>query len=114
MATIVENMCSFCLILALFLTVSCDDKVTDPDQTPALNPEEMYRDMFPLVRKNFTEKVLRNKDPWIIIFHDGSMDRAWKTMATHLRGLCWIGMIDTREEEAFLKEIVSCHLTFGA
>ena len=92
--------------MAVLSIVRCDEPVPDQDQTPALNAEEMYQDIFPLTRENFTEKVLRNKDPWIVIFHDGSMDRAWKTMATHLRGLCWIGMIDTRDSESLLKEIV--------
>lgn len=94
-----------CLCVATMLLARCQDPVPDPDQTPALEPEEKFQDMFPLIGENFTEKVLRNKDPWIVIFHDGTMERAWKTMATHLRGLCWIGMVDTRDSETLLKEI---------
>lgn len=97
---------TFCLLVAVLSTTICQE---NPDQTPALNPEEMYQDMFPLTSENFTEKVLRNKDPWIVVFHDGTMDRAWKTMAAHMRGLSWFGMIDTRDSELFLKEIVSIY-----
>ena len=100
----------FCLCLLIFLSVARGETTAEQNQTPALNPEEMYQDMFPLTWGNFTEKVLRSKDPWIVIFHDGQMDRAWKTMATHLRGLCWIGMIDTREERTLMKQIVSCFI----
>ena len=106
MVEVTKNVCRVCLIAGLFLIISCDVGTAQQDQTPVLKPEEMYRDMFPLTRKNFTEKVLRSKDPWIVIFHDGNMERAWKTMATHLRGLCWIGMVDVREEAKFLAELV--------
>ena len=106
MVEVTKNVCHVCLIAGLFLIISCDVGTTQQDQTPVLKPEEMYRDMFPLTRENFTEKVLRSKDPWIVIFHDGNMERAWKTMATHLRGLCWIGMVDVREEAKFLAELV--------
>ena len=96
-----------CLLVAVVLLARCEDPGPDSDQSPAFDPEEKFQDMFPLTRENFTEKVLLNKDPWIVIFHDGSMERVWKTMATHLRGLCWIGMIDTRDSQTLLKEIVS-------
>ena len=101
-----DTISRFYLLLPVLSLVRCDNPVPDQDQTPALNPEEMYQDIFPLTREKFTEIVLRNKDPWIVIFHDGSMDRAWKTMATHLRGLCWIGIVDTRHSELLLKETV--------
>ena len=101
-----------CLLVAVILLARCEDPVPDSDQSPAFDPEEKFQDMFPLTRENFTKKVLLNKDPWIVIFHDGSIERAWKTMATHLRGLCWIGMIDTRNSESLLKEIVSTFFTF--
>lgn len=103
METTRRNMFSLCLLV--LLPIARGETTAEQNQTPALNPEEMYQDMFPLTWGNFTEKVLRSKDPWIVIFHDGQMDRAWKTMATHLRGLCWIGMIDTREERTLLKQI---------
>lgn len=76
-------------------------------QTPALNPNERYQDLFPLTSENFTQNVLRNKDPWIIIFHDGSVEREWKTMATHLRGLCWFGLIDVKIEKDLISSLVS-------
>ncbi|WAR24534.1 hypothetical protein MAR_038203 [Mya arenaria] len=67
-------------------------------QTPALPPDEMYQDMFPLTKTNFTDCVLRNMDPWILIFHAGAVERAWKTMATRLRGVCWVGTVDVTKE----------------
>ena len=96
-----------CLFVTVILFARCQPPGAEPDQTPALEPEERFRDIFPLTRDNFTETVLRNKDPWIVIFHDGAMERAWKTMATRLRGLCWIGMIDTRDSDILLRDIVS-------
>lgn len=80
---------------------------TRKQQTPALNPEEMYQDMFPLTNENFTRFLLRHKDPWVVIFHDGSVDRGWKTMAAQLRGLCWFGLVDVTTETELIANIVS-------
>ena len=113
MVEVTESVWQVCLTAGLLLIIACN-VMAQQDQTPVLKPEEMYRDMFPLTRDNFTEKVLRSKDPWIVIFHDGNMERAWKTMATHLRGLCWIGMVDVREEAKFLAELVRYFSTLYA
>ena len=75
-------------------------------QTPVLTPGEMYRDMFVLTRDNFTDTVLRSQDPWIVLFHAGSLDKAWKTMATSMRGLCWIGIIDVTRNTKLLDDLV--------
>lgn len=77
----------------------------DNVQSSVLNPEEMFRDMLPLTRDNFTAEVFRTKDPWIVIFHDGSVAREWKTMATHMRGLCWFGVVDITNDTKFLEDI---------
>lgn len=82
-----------------------NDEASRRAQTPALSPEERYQDMFPLTKDNFTQSVLRNIDPWIIIFHDGSIEREWKTMATHLRGLVWVGLVHLAQETVFLKTL---------
>lgn len=79
---------------------------SDTDQTPALKPEERYQDMFPLTADNFTTSVMRNRDPWIVIFHDGSVDREWKTMATQSRGTVWVGIIDVTKETELVKSLV--------
>lgn len=73
--------------------------------TPALSPDERYQDFFPLTSENFTQNLLRSKDPWIVIFHDGSVEREWKTMATHLRGLCWFGLIDVTVEKDLISTL---------
>ncbi|KAK3091000.1 hypothetical protein FSP39_016378 [Pinctada imbricata] len=76
------------------------------DQTSApFEPEEQFLDIFPLTKDNFTESVLKNKDPWIILFHSGTLARTWKTMAVNVRGVVWCGMIDIREEEELLKSM---------
>ena len=77
-----------CLLLAVILLARCEEPGPDSDQSSAFYPEENVPRHVPLTRERFTEKVLLNRDPWIVIFHDGSMERVWKTMATHLRGLC--------------------------
>ena len=78
-----------------------------PQQETPLSPNEKYLDIFPLTKENFTESVMKNKDPWIIIFHEGSIPRAWKTMASTLRGSTWFGMIDITSEQHLVKNIVS-------
>lgn len=64
--------------------------------------------MFPLTSENFTECLLRSKDPWIVIFHDGNLERQWKTMATQVRGLMWFGMIDVTRETELVDMLVRC------
>lgn len=75
-----------------------------PQETP-LSPHEKYLDIFPLTLENFTESVMKISDPWVIIFHEGSIPRAWKTMASTLRGSTWFGMIDIKSEHVLVKKI---------
>ena len=82
----------------------------DTDTTPALKPEEMFQDLFPLTSENFTISVLRTKDPWIVIFHDGSVQRPWKTMAMQVRGMAWVGLVDVTQEKELLFTLVSMEL----
>lgn len=67
-------------------------------QTPALSDDELFKDMFPLTSDNFTEKVLKRKDAWIAVIHDGKTSRSWMNMARALRGIVWVGMIDKTTE----------------
>ncbi|XP_014788167.2 uncharacterized protein LOC106882119 [Octopus bimaculoides] len=64
-----------------------------------------YNDMFPLSGHNFTEKLLKSKDPWIVVFHDGFMSRNWQAMAESLRGVVWVGMVNRLVEKTLLDEI---------
>lgn len=77
-----------------------------PSQETPLPPSEKFLDIFPLTTDNFTESVMKNKDPWVVIFHEGSIPRAWKTMAASLRGSAWFGMVDINSEEKLVKKIV--------
>ena len=77
-----------------------------PSQGTPLPPNEKYLDIFPLTSDNFTENVLGNKDPWVIIFHEGTIPRVWKTMTASMRGSAWFGMIDINSETKLLKKIV--------
>jgi hypothetical protein len=112
MATI---LCLAALFVALLLsTTNCAKyapetlpKAAYGGQTPFYTPEEMYIDIFPLTRGNFTAKVLKSKDPWIILFHDGTSLKSWKTMAVKLRGIVWVGAIHRSEQEDLLGRIVS-------
>ena len=76
-------------------------------QTPALNEDELFKDMFPITSDNFTEKVLNRKDAWIVIFHDGKTTRNWMNMARDLRGIAWVGMIEQTAGMKLLKNMVS-------
>ena len=81
-------------------------KFNIPGQDSPLSPNEKYLDIFPLTIDNFTENVMRNQDPWVVIFHEGSILRAWKTMAVSLRGSAWFGMVDILSEAKLVKKIV--------
>lgn len=97
---------SFIVFVSFGILGCCQETGRTEDQqaqTPAFSPEERYQDMFPLTKENFTESVMRNLDPWIVLFHDGSVHREWKTMATHLRGICWVGMVHVKEETELLQ-----------
>ena len=76
-------------------------------QTPALNEDELFKDMFPITSDNFTVKVLNRKDAWIVIFHDGKTTRNWMNMARDLRGIAWVGMIEQTAGMKLLKNMVS-------
>lgn len=81
-----------------------DDKFR---QTPALNDDELFKDMFPLTSDNFTRKVLKRKDAWIAVIHDGKTSRSWMNMARALRGIVWVGMIDQTTDMELINKIVS-------
>jgi len=76
-------------------------------QTPALSDDELFKDMFPLTSENFTEKVLKCKDAWIVVIHDGKTSRSWMNMARALRGIVWVGMIDQTTEMEIINTLVS-------
>lgn len=77
------------------------------EENPEFPEDERYNDIFPLTYKNFTEKLIKQKDAWVVIFHDGTLTKSWKTMAASLRGIVWVGMIHCKEESKLLKQIVS-------
>ncbi|KAI0230575.1 hypothetical protein LSAT2_019094 [Lamellibrachia satsuma] len=79
-----------------------DDKFR---QTPALNDDELFKDMFPLTSDNFTRKVLKRKDAWIAVIHDGKTSRSWMNMARALRGIVWVGMIDQTTDMELINKI---------
>ncbi|XP_060585058.1 uncharacterized protein LOC132741002 [Ruditapes philippinarum] len=91
----------FCTNYVLMEEPGNREETTD-GKTPVFSPDERYQDLFPLTNENFTKNLLRNRDPWILIFHDGSVEKEWKTMATHLRGLCWFGLVDVTAEKDLL------------
>ena len=70
-----------------------DDDAAD-GQSAAVAPNERFQDMFILTEKNVTEKLMKRKDAWIVVFHGGVVDLHWKTMASTLRGVVWVGLVD--------------------
>ncbi|KAL5022703.1 hypothetical protein ScPMuIL_001858 [Solemya velum] len=88
----------------LNLSVDCQHNAEDKQQTTAFTSDQMYLDIFPLTGNNFTEEVLKKPDPWVIVFHQGTLERVWKDLAVGLRGVVWVGMVDTAEE-SLLHEI---------
>ena len=83
------------------------DTQTVSQTTTAFSPDEMYRDILPLTSRNFTKKVLKSKETWIIIFHNGMLTRSWKRMAVAMRGQVWHGMIDRSKEKRLIERLVS-------
>ncbi|XP_045159679.2 uncharacterized protein LOC123525053 [Mercenaria mercenaria] len=100
------------VVLVCFININCvltDERSSREEtinvKTPAFSPDERYQDLFPLTSENFTQTLLRNQDPWIVIFHDGYVEKEWKTVATHLRGLCWFGLIDVTTERDLIDSL---------
>ena len=81
---------------------------TDDKTTPALTKNEMYRDLIHLTNDNFTEIVLKAKDPWIVVFHDGNIFKPWKAMAANVRGIIWMGLVHT-DDIKVLDNLVSVY-----
>ena len=100
------------LFLTLLHHTSAQADEFSRDQTQAFSKDEMYQDIFPLCASNFSSILLKSADPWIVIFHQGMLDRAWKFMAVSLRGVVWVGMIDTNEETGLLAKLVT-YLVIG-
>ncbi|XP_041358498.1 uncharacterized protein LOC121375237 [Gigantopelta aegis] len=93
------------LFLTLALHISEQAVSYSHEQTQAFSKEEMYQDIFPLSATNFSVKLLKSADPWIVIFHKGMLDRSWKSMAVSLRGVVWVAMIDTNMETKLLTKM---------
>ncbi|KAL3869684.1 hypothetical protein ACJMK2_042346 [Sinanodonta woodiana] len=97
------------VFVAVFLSqnwIFCKEVTyTSYHYTASFTPHEMFQDLFPLTQSNFTEKVLHSPDPWVVVVHDGSLEKVWKTMAAGVRGIIWVGMIDKRTEQSLLQEI---------
>ena len=98
-----------------FAEASRDPVKVQVNVSPALSENEMYRDILHLTNANFTDLVLKSKDPWVVIFHDGSFFRTWKSMAASMRGIMWFGLVSKNETE-ILKTLVSatCIIGYGA
>ncbi|XP_033737829.1 uncharacterized protein LOC117325595 [Pecten maximus] len=89
--------------ISLFIYLTCvNAQQGQQSDTPEFAPEEKYLDILPLAQENFTDVVLNSNDPWIIIFHDGTMSMAWKKMAVGARGIVWLGMIDKTKNHELL------------
>lgn len=123
MAVIIRNVIFLILIVANYGKVCYGQPIYEPTErdierasrdpvnvdinlTPALTENEMYRDLVHLTSENFTDLVLKAKDPWVIIFHDGNFYKTWKTMAALMRGIIWMGLVN-KEEKSILNICVS-------
>ena len=109
--------CSFVLLLAVnnylftfFLGCHAhfqDQSVTSKSEIPSgLSPEEQYRDFLVITSENFEGKVLKETEPWIVLFHEGEILRNWITLAASIRGLCWLGMVNIKENKDILNTLV--------
>lgn len=94
-------------LIAVFVYSVLGNEINSNKQNfPAFTANERYLDIFPITKHNFTTSVLKSKDPWVLIFHDGSLIRGWKALSVSARGIVWTGMIDVREEVDLLKYLV--------
>lgn len=97
----------FVLLVIPNLTTGGQHNADNNEQTPAFTPDQTYMDIFTLTKDNFTQEVLKSPDPWVILFHQGILERVWKDLAVGLRGVVWVGMVDTEAEGDLLQQIVS-------
>ncbi|XP_069128050.1 uncharacterized protein [Argopecten irradians] len=96
----------FSLAVFLFICINCIHAQQGKEgEMPEFAPEEKFLDILPLTQENFTNLVLNTKDPWIIIFHDGTMSMAWKKMAVGARGIVWLGMIDKTKNDELISDM---------
>lgn len=104
----VKMRLNFVFLLAFAATNGASDKRSGaPRKTVAMKKEQLFRDFFPLTRKNFTEAVIRSRMAWVVFLHQGMLDRSWKQSAAKFRGILRFGMIHRRQEAQLLKELVS-------
>ena len=66
-----------------------------------------YRDVFILSESNFTDCVMRSRDPWVVIPFAGGGLEHWKRLAERMRGVAFFGTIDITQEANLLSELVS-------
>ncbi|XP_061192664.1 uncharacterized protein LOC133200868 [Saccostrea echinata] len=100
-----QAIASLVLLSFILLPTLCQNTEEDEDMTYAFEPEERFLDIFPLTEDNFTDSVMRSSDAWIVIFHAGQLKRSWKSMAVNLRGVVWVGMVDTRYQAELLERM---------
>ncbi|XP_050402131.1 putative protein disulfide-isomerase DDB_G0275025 [Patella vulgata] len=94
-----------CCIVIITVQVGVVYSDVGEDQTAKFDKHESYRDIFPLSKHNFTQKVLKHEDAWVVLFHKGSIKRTWKTLAVSLRGVISFGMINVNEEPELLHKL---------
>lgn len=99
------------VFLCLIISSSLGQTTEDEDTTHAFDPEEQFLDIFPLTNDNFTSSVLRSSDAWIVLFHRGQLKKSWKSMAVNLRGVVWVGMVDTRDQADLMENMVTYNYT---
>lgn len=108
---LLKNRMSMQLVLLFVIfcdiapVIVCQDS-SDEEMSYSFEPEERFLDIFPLSSDNFTDSVMKSPDAWIVIFHSGQLKKSWKSMAVNLRGVVWVGMVDTRYETDLLKRMV--------
>ncbi|ESP05370.1 hypothetical protein LOTGIDRAFT_227992 [Lottia gigantea] len=90
------------------LTAVCQISVINTqssERSERFEKHESFKDIFPLTQKNFTQKVLKSEDAWVVLFHSGTIKRGWKTMAVGVRGVISFGMVDINEQPELIGKL---------
>ncbi|RUS73290.1 hypothetical protein EGW08_018939, partial [Elysia chlorotica] len=74
-----------------------------------IQPEEGFlpgsKDIFLLSQSNFTNCVLRSRDPWVVIPTSGDALGVWKRLVKSLKGVAFFGTINPTQDAQLLSEL---------
>ncbi|GFS25962.1 hypothetical protein ElyMa_001701700 [Elysia marginata] len=80
------------------------------DIQPETGFHAIAKDIYLLSQSNFTNCVLRSRDPWVVIPLGRGGVKNLQPLAERLRGVAFFGTIDINRETTLLSELVNGNL----